>query len=121
MGRAKVGATVGAGRRRVATLLVPFVTSVLTVWRRQCPASGHTYATSAAAVTSSAAMPVAGAGTGEMVELVLGPTVSVGTGMPVGSAVVPAGKVVMRQVSYGGACAVGVAGGVTSGGIFVAS
>lgn len=116
-----MGATVGADRRIVATLLVPFVTSVLTVCSSLWPASGHTYATSAAVVTSSAAMPVADAGTGEIDELVLGPTVTVGTGMPAERAAVPADKVGMRQGSYGGACAAEVAEVVTSVGIFAAS
>lgn len=66
-------------------------------------------------------MPVAGADTGDMVELVLGPTASVGTGMPVDRAAVPADKVDMRQVSYGGAWAAEVAEVVTSVDIFAAS
>lgn len=74
VGLAKVGATVGADRIMAVTRIVPPVTSVITLWNSLCPSSGFTYATSAAAVRSSAAMPVAEAGTGEIDELVLGPT-----------------------------------------------
>lgn len=66
-------------------------------------------------------MPVADAGTGDMVGLVLGPAGTVGTGIPVERAGVPADKVDMRQVSYGGACAAEVADEVTSVDIFGAS
>ncbi len=119
--RAKVGATVGVDIRAVVTRSVPPVTSRMTMWSRQCPTSGQLYATSAAVVTLSAAMPVTDADTGDIDGFVRGPATVVGTGIPVVSAGVSVIKVGIRHGSYGGACAAGAADGVRDVDIVVAS
>lgn len=81
---------------------------------------GHS-AFSAAAVTSSAAVPVTEVGPGGIGVLDRGPVVDVGPGIPVGRVKATVIKVGTTHRFYGSEGAAGAAGGETSGGILCAS
>ncbi len=96
-GLANAGATRDAGRITVGTPSVPLVTFLIT----SCNSGHSSYvvqsAFSAAAVTSSAAVPVTEAGPDEIVVLDRGPGADVAPGIPVDRVKATVVKVVMTH------------------------
>lgn len=120
-GLANAGATRDADRMTVGTPTGPFVTFLMTSCNNGFSSSVVHSAFSAAAVTSSAAVPVTEVGPDGIGVFDRGPGVDVGPGMPVDRVKATAVKVGMTHRLYGREWAADAAEVGTSGGILWAS